>query len=81
MIRGLYSIRDEASGLYMSVQVSDTDDVAMRSFDFACRSHELMQFKPEDFSLWRVASWDDVTGVVTGVDPILVKRGVKRGKG
>lgn len=79
MIFGVYTIRDEASGAFMSLQTNPTDDVAVRSFDYALQSNDLMRFKPEDFSLWYVAKYDDTTGVITSADPTLIKRGVKRG--
>lgn len=80
MIRGVFSVRDEASGLYMGLQLNETDEVALRSFDFALDSNQLMQFRPDDFSLWRVGYWDDVKGIIEPCDPYLMKRGVKRGK-
>lgn len=80
MIHGIYTVRDEASTLYMSLQVNDNHDVAMRSFDFAMQSNDLMRFRPEDFSLWYLGDYDDVTGLITAKDPTLIKRGVKRGK-
>lgn len=80
MIRGLYTVRDEASTLFMQLQVNDNNDVAIRSFDFALASNQLMQFRPEDFSLWYVGDYDDTTAIITPKDPICLKRGVKRGK-
>lgn len=80
MIRGIYTIRDESSTLFMNLQVNDNNDVAIRGFDYAMSSQELMKFRPEDFSLWYLGDYDDVTGIITGKDPICLKRGVKRGK-
>lgn len=80
MIRGIYTVRDEASTLYMSLMVNDTDDVALRGFDYALSSNEMMKFKPQDYSLWRVGSFDDVTGILSSETPKCLKRGVKRGK-
>lgn len=80
MIRGIYTVRDEASGLFMQLQVNDNNDVAIRSFDFAMASNEMMKFRPEDFSLWYLGDYDDTTGVIDSKDPMILKRGVKRGK-
>lgn len=80
MIRGVYTVRDEASGLFMQLQVNDNNDVAIRSFDFAMASNEMMKFRPEDFSLWYLGDYDDNTGVIDSKDPMILKRGVKRGK-
>ena len=79
MIRGVYTVRDEASGLFMQLQTNDNNDVAIRSFDFAMQSNELMRFRPEDFSLWYLGDYDDVTGILMAKDPMIIKRGVKRG--
>lgn len=79
-MRGVYTVRDEASGLFMQLQTNDNNDVAIRSFDFAMQSNELMRFRPEDFSLWYLGDYDDVTGILVSKDPMIIKRGVKRGK-
>lgn len=80
MILGIYTVRDEASTLFMALQTNDNNDVAIRSFDYAMASNEMMKFRPEDFSLWYLGDYDNVTGVVTAKDPMVLKRGVKRGK-
>lgn len=80
MIRGVYTIRDEASSLFMTLQVNDNNDVAMRNFDYAMQTNDIMKFSPSDFSLWYVGDYDDTTGIITSKDPLLLKRGVKRGK-
>lgn len=80
MIRGIYTVRDEASTLYMSLMVNDTDAVAVRGFDYALSSNDLMKFRPQDYSLWRIGSFDDVSGIIDSESPVCLKRGVKRGK-
>lgn len=78
MIFGVYTIRDEASGLFMAPQVSENNDVAIRSFDYAMQSNDLMKYKPEDFALYYVGDYDNTTGVLTAKDTIILKRGVRR---
>lgn len=80
MIFGVYTVRDEASTLFMPLQVNDNNDVAMRSFDYAMDKNDMMAFRPQDFSLWYVGDYDNVTGVITSKDPVCLKRGVKRGR-
>lgn len=80
MIKGLYTVRDESSGLFMDVQVNINNDTAMRNFDYAMAKNDMMAFRPEDFSLWYIADYDDTTGIVEAKNPICLKRGVKRGK-
>lgn len=80
MIRGVYTVRDEASSLFMGLQVNDNNDVAIRSFDYAMSSNDLMKFRSEDYSLWYLGDYDDTTGIIDSKNPICLKRGVKRGK-
>lgn len=79
MIRGIYTVRDEASGLYMTPTASITNEVAIRDFDYAVQSNDLMRYKPEDFSLWHIGDYDDATGVIDACNPQCIKRGTKRG--
>ena len=81
MIYGIYTVKDEASALFMPLQVNENNDVALRSFDYALQSNQLMQFRPEDFSLWYLADFDNETGIIEPKgSPLCLKRGVKRGK-
>lgn len=79
MIKGIYTIRDEASTLYMDLQVSVNNDVAIRNFDYAMAHTDIMSFRPEDFSLWYLGDYDDVTGIIEAKPPKILKRGVKKG--
>ena len=69
MIRGVYCIRDEASGLYMQPTVEINSEVAMRNFDFAMERNDMMHFRPADYSLWHIGDFDDKTGVLDARDP------------
>lgn len=73
-------MRDEASGLFMGLQVEPSEAVALRGFDFALSQNDVMRFRPEDFSLWRVGTWNNTSGVIDACDPTLVKRGVKNAR-
>ena len=81
MIYGVYSIRDEASGLFTGIQLSECNDVAIRNFDYALKSNDLMRFKPEDFSLYYLGDYDNVSGHIEVKDSMILKRGVKRNGG
>lgn len=80
MIRGVYTIRDEASGLFMGMQLNDNNDVAIRNFDYAMSHNDMMAFRPTDYSLWYLGDYDDTTGVIDSKNPMMIKRGVKNGK-
>lgn len=71
MIRGMYTIRDEASALYMDIQLNVNNDMAIRNFDYAMAKNDMMGFRPEDFSLWYIGDYDDATAVINPKDPLL----------
>lgn len=79
MTRGVYTIRDEASALYMALQLNENNDVAIRNFDFAMAKNDMMNFRPEDFSLWYIGEYDDTTAIINPVPPQIIKRGAKKG--
>lgn len=79
MIRGIYTVRDEASALYMGLQLNENNDVAIRNFDYAMTKNDMMNFRPEDFSLWYLGEYDDTTAIINPVPPQVIKRGVKKG--
>lgn len=78
MIRGIYTVRDEASALYMGLQINDNNDVAIRNFDFAMSHNDMMSFRPADYSLWYLGEYDDTTGIITSVPPQCIKRGARK---
>lgn len=78
MIKRVYTIRDEASGLFMDLQVNLNNEMAIRNFDFAMAKNEMMNFHSQDFSLWYIGDYDDTTGILHSVDPQCIKRGVKK---
>lgn len=80
MIRGIYTIRDEASATYMALQLNENNDVAIRNFDYAMVNNEMMKFSPSDFSLWYIGDYDDETGLIEAKNPLKLKVGVKRGR-
>lgn len=81
MIHGIYTIRDEASATFMSLQLNQNNDVAIRNFDYAMEHNDMMRFSPTDFSLWYIGDYDDERGIIKPLDAgIKLKVGVKRGR-
>ena len=78
MKHGIYTVRDEPSEAFMALQLHQFDDLAIRAFDFAMSTNDLMKFRPEDFSLWYLGVYDDQTGLIDPASPKVIKRGVKR---
>lgn len=78
MIFNVYSIRDELSG-FMTPVLEANDAIAMRSFRHACDlqpDSSLMSWKPTDYTLFRIATFDSESGVITPISPAeLICRG------
>lgn len=71
MILNVYSIRDALSG-FMTPVLEQNDAIAMRNFRMACSSRpdpSLMSWRPSDFSLYRIATFDSDKGLFSPVVP------------
>lgn len=68
---GIYSYKDNVNG-FMTPNFEVYDPAAVRGFAYAVNNPGLMNFKPEDYSLWKIAEFDSETGVVTPVEPTLI---------
>lgn len=66
----MYSIRDALTG-FMTPVLEQNDASAMRNFRVACENpaSSLMYARSEQFSLFRIASFDSETGVLSPVVP------------
>lgn len=63
MIYGVYSIFDSATGLFLEPSIGVSDGAAVRAFMQAlANSGSIMNFKPDDFSLYQVGTFDVETG-------------------
>lgn len=78
MILTFYAIRDQLSG-FMTPTLESNDAVAMRNFFMALDAPEfqsVIAYRPENFSLYKVAEFDTFSGIVTGFsEPELVVAG------
>jgi len=81
----IYAIFDTASGVYQRPMFARTDGEIMREFQNICmdRKHPCGQH-PEDYSLFRLANFDDINGEVnneaneclaTGIETISLANG------
>lgn len=62
-----YTIFDVASGTYMRPFFSQADGQAMRGFkDIACDAEHEVGRHPEDYTLFRIGSFNDNTGKMEG---------------
>ncbi len=67
---GIYSIFDEAAGIFTAPTVDISDESAIRNFQKACsEAGSMMNFKPSDFSLYAVGTWDTDTANIESFVP------------
>lgn len=68
-----YTIYDVASGIYMRPFFSQADGQAIRGFkDIACDADHEVGKHPEDYTLYRIGSFNDTTGEMKG-DTVIEK--------
>ncbi len=61
----MYAIFDQCSGIYEKPFFSTADDLVKREFqDVAMTDDHPIAKHPEHYSLWRLANFDNTTGVV-----------------
>ncbi len=67
---GIYSIFDEAAGIFTAPTIDISDVSAMRNFKMMCAdAGSIMNFKPSDFSLYAVGYFDVETGIIEPLTP------------
>lgn len=67
---GVYSIYDTASGVFTAPTIDISDASAVRNFQQAiANSGSVMNFKPDDFSLYQVGMFDVESGLLEPMVP------------
>lgn len=70
MIYGVYAIYDSAAHVFTAPTIDISDASAVRSFQQAIvNSGSVMNFKPDDFSLYQVGTFDVETGELEPFTP------------
>lgn len=70
MIYGVYAIYDSAAHVFTAPTIDISDASAVRSFQQAiANSGSVMNFKPDDFSLYQVGTFDVETGELEPLTP------------
>lgn len=70
MIYGVYAIYDAAAQLFTAPTIDISDASSVRAFQQAlANSGSIMNFKPDDFSLYQVGTFDVVTGRLEAMVP------------
>lgn len=66
----LYAMRDNLVG-FLSPMVDDNDESAKRNFALMIQnSNGVLGFRPKDFDLFKIGSFDTKTGIVMPLSPI-----------
>lgn len=70
-----YAIYDKATNAYMRPFVLQSDGQALRMFtDEAVKADSDISKHPEDYSIFRIGSWDDNTGEILACEPKCIGR-------
>lgn len=65
MTYGIYSIYDSAAGVFTAPTIDISDGSAVRNFQMAIETgSSAMNFKPDDFSLYQLGTFDVETGKI-----------------
>ena len=64
-----YAIFDSAAGAYMRPFVARSDDEAAREFHRLTNGESIIADYPQNYTLFRVATWDDTTGEMQQMGP------------
>lgn len=71
MIYGIYSIFDSAAGVFTAPTIDISDASAVRGFRQAiANTSSVMNFKPDDFALYQLGTFDVETGSIEPFVPI-----------
>lgn len=73
MVMKMYTVKDVKTGIFNAPVYCHNTAHAMRVMSSVFQNDEHQySLWPEDFTLYEVGSFDDNTGVITGVDPIYI---------
>lgn len=73
MVLNIYSVFDKRSDIFATPFFSHNDNTAFRSFhQLRADENSLVSRYPNDFSLFGLGTFDDLTGFITYCDPYLV---------
>lgn len=75
MTMEFYAIKDETANRFMSPSLIATEDEAKRAFKSQVNNIQIWKDNPEDFSLYRLGSFDETTGTIIGIVPEKIVNG------
>lgn len=74
MIYPVYALRDNAAHAFLAPTLNSSDDAARRDLARAVSTDTsgMIGFKPSDFDLYRIGSFDTETAAMTPMSPIVL---------
>lgn len=74
MIYPVYALYDAAARAYLAPQLNSTDDAAKRDLALALSQSAgvPLGFSPKDFSLYRIGTFDNDSGILTPAAPAIL---------
>lgn len=76
MIYGVYAMFDKKTG-FMTPTIEQNDAVAIRNFFYALRKNDYLGVHYSDLELYKLGSFDNDLGILTGIDKVLLAEGRK----
>lgn len=74
MILNVYSVRDLTTG-FNQPWCDKSDEAAIRGFGFSINQNDIMGFRPSDFQLFQIGTFDTEKGDLGTMLPTLIVRG------
>lgn len=79
-MKKIYCMKDELRG-FMSPFVDVNDEVAARNFTYAMTTNDIMAFRPQDFSLYRIGEMDEESGILKPLSsPKFIMNNIPKGE-
>lgn len=69
MTANIYTVKDELTNTFLNPAVIKSDDEAKRLFKYQVNNTPIWKDNPEDYSLYKVGTFDDSTGTIIGITP------------
>lgn len=65
----IYAVKDELTNNFMQPTFIESDKEALRLFTYQINNIDQWKFNSEDFSLYKVGTYDQATGTIIGIQP------------
>lgn len=74
MVIPIYCIRDVMNG-FMNLILDLNDNSARRNFAYSINNNDQMAFSPKDYDLYKMGTFDQESGKIEVIEPLLICHG------